>query len=305
MADSYTGVNHDLRVNNGSTLYLPPWEEGQDGVWSGNLQLPGVDLYKSSAAQKYPTATILRHGLRTFIYTKTDPTYFGQKGTGDGSINAGYIVESASEMQIETNKVISGAAGANTLIVNMTTLAVNAYAGGFIGIKMGVGGRQTAGRSSMYQIIKNTVQDGNGYVTFTIDGELVIALTTADDVVITEHPFAIVRSPFTGPYGMALGVYLQQSYASRYCWVQTGGPCNFIPLNASYQGAQPYEHIGYAAGGTFQTSEGGTDTSPGGTPVSTGMQRIGEQYASTNIGGAEGSPTDTTVSPAIFLKIFN
>ncbi len=294
-------INHDLRVVNGGTLYMPPWEAG-NAKW-GNLAVPSI--YLSSTTQSYPTATIYRHGLRTFVFTKTDPTYFGQKGTGDGSINAGYIAESASEMQIETNKVISGAAGANTLVIDMTTVAVNAYAGGFIGIKMGVGDRQTAGRSSMYQIISNTVNDGSGHSTFTIDGALVIALTTADDVVITENPYAVVRSPFTGPYGMAMGVYLQQSYASRYCWVQTGGPCNFIPINASYQGAATHEHVGYAVGGTFQTSEGGTDTSPGGTPVSTGMQRIGEQYASTNIGGPEGSPTDTTISPAIFLKIFN
>ncbi len=305
MVDSYTGVNHDLRVNNGGTLYLPPWEAGQDGKWSGNLLLPGVDLYKSSTEQKYPTATIFRHGMRTFVYTKTDPTYFGQKGTGNGSINAGYICESAGEMQIETNKVISGAAGATTLIINMTTVAVNAYAGGFIGIKMGVGDRQTAGRSSMYQIISNTVNDGSGYSTFTIDGELVIALTTADDVVITEHPFAIVRSPFSGPYGMALGVYIQQSLASRFCWVQTGGPCNFIPINAAYQGAAAYEHVGYAVGGTFETSAGTTDTTPVASIESTNVQRIGEQYASTNIGGAEGSPTDVTISPAIFLKMFN
>ena len=303
MTTGRQGTDYDLFISDGSHIYLPPWEAGNDR-W-GSVSLPGVNLYKSNTQQQYPTGTIFRHGLRTFVYTLTDPTYFGQKGTGDGSINAGYLCESASEMEIETNKVISGAAGAQTLIVNMTTVAVNAYAGGFIGIKMGVGDRQTAGRSSMYQIISNTVNDGSGHSTFTIDGALVIALTTADDVVITENPYAVVRSPFTGPYGMAMGVYLQQSYASRYCWVQTGGPCNFIPINASYQGAAAHEHIGYAVGGTFQTSEGTTDTTPGGAFSSTGMQRIGEQYASTNIGGAEGSPTDTTISPAIFLKIFN
>ncbi len=295
--------NTDLRVVNGTTIYMPPWEAG-NAKW-GDMTLPGVNLYKSGTLQLYPTGTILRKGMRTFVYTLTDPTYFGQKGTGNGSINAGYICESASEMEIETNKVISGEAGATTMIINMTTVAVNAYAGGFIGIKMGVGDRQTAGRSSMYQIVSNTVNDGSGYSTFTLDGELVIALTTADDCVITEHPYFMVRSPFTGPYGMAMGVYLQQSYASRYCWVQTGGPCNFIPINAEYQGAGVYEHVGYAVGGTFEMSAGTTDATPVGSVNSTNVQRIGEQYASTNIGGPEGSPANITISPAVFLKIFN
>ncbi len=303
MTTGRQGTDYDLFISDGSHIYLPPWEAGNDR-W-GSVSLPGVNLYKSNTQQQYPTGTIFRHGLRTFVYTLTDPTYFGQKGTGDGSINAGYLCESASEMEIETNKVISGAAGAQTLIVNMTTVAVNAYAGGFIGIKMGVGDRQTAGRSSFYQIVSNTVQDSSGYVTFTIDGELVIALTTADDCVITEHPYAICRSPFTGPYGMCMGIWMQQTYASRYCWVQTGGPMNFLPINASYQGAAAHEHVIFAVGGTAQSSEGTSDSTPGGAFESTGMQRIGEQYASTNIGGAEGSPTDTTISPAIFLKIFN
>ncbi len=301
--DETTIINHDLRVVNGATLYMPPWESGNDR-W-GDLTLPGVNLYKSSTNQRYPTGTIFRKGMRTFVYTLTDATYFGQKGTGDGSINAGYLCESAAEMQIETNKVISGAAGAQELIINMTTVAKDAYAGGFIGIKMGVGDRQTAGRSSFYQIISNTVQDGSGYSTFTIDGELVIALTTADDVIISEHPYWKSRSPFTGPYGMCTGIWMQQTYTSRYCWVQTGGPLNFIPVNASYQGAAVSEIVTYALGGTTNQSEGTTDTTPGGAISSTNLQRIGHQYASTVIGGAEGSPTDVTFSPAVFLNIFN
>lgn len=297
-----TKINHDLRVVRGGTIYMPPWEGGND-KW-GNLALP--DVYSSSTAQAYPTGTIYRHGLRTFIYSKTDPTYFGQKGTGDGSINAGYLVESASEMEALPNSVISGAAGANTMVVDMgKSVAVNAYAGGFIGIKMGVGDRQTAGRSSMYQIISHTVSDGDDYVTLTLDGTLVIALTTADDVVMTENPYAVCRSPFTGPYGMCIGIYLTQSYASRYVWLQTGGPCNFIPVNASYQGAAVGEHVCYALGGTTNNSEGTTDTTPGGALESANLQIIGYQYASTVIGGPEGSPTDTTFTPAIFLTIFN
>lgn len=57
-------INHDLRVVDGKTLYMPPWAEGQEG-W-GNLALPNV--YQEDAAQLYPIGTKYVDGDRVFHY---------------------------------------------------------------------------------------------------------------------------------------------------------------------------------------------------------------------------------------------
>ncbi len=60
-------VNHDLRRQDGKTLFMPSWYHGQDG-W-GNLQLPNV--YKADGATgKYPAGTKYVDGERVFWYAK-------------------------------------------------------------------------------------------------------------------------------------------------------------------------------------------------------------------------------------------
>ena len=63
-----TFVNHDLRVNNGMTLYHPPYASGQLGF--GNMALP--DVYHVDQVQQYPLGTRLVYGERSFRYTKLD-----------------------------------------------------------------------------------------------------------------------------------------------------------------------------------------------------------------------------------------
>ncbi len=286
--------NTDLRVVNGNTLYMPPWEPGQ-AKW-GNLTLP--DVYAIGTTQLYPTGAILRKGIRTFVYTK--------HVAGITVVGAGYCLESTAELKDVANGVISGAAGANTLIVDMGgSIAENAYAGGFIGIRMGTGGFTTVGRYSTYQIISNTVSDGNDRVTFTIDGTLVLALGTTDDVVITEHPYAEVRTTLN-LYGMCVGINLQTTVASSYIWLQTGGPNNMLSQLIALEGDTVNSIAVYNVAGVPQVVAGGTTgaSTLGGIEVAM-LQRIGNVYASTDIGGPGGSPADITISPTVFLSIFN
>ena len=285
---------YGLDVRNGQTLILPPYEPGQEKYQ--NLAIP--DVYAIGSSQLYPTGSIFRKGLRTFIYAK----YV----SGVTVVGAGYCIESASELKDVTNGVISGAAGANTLIVNMGgAVAVNAYAGGMIGIKMGTGSGTTVGRYSTYQIISNTVSDGNNRVTFTLDGTLVLALTTADDVVITEAPHALVRTTLN-LYGMCVGINLQTTVASQYCWLQTGGPNNMLSQLIALEGDTVNSIAVYNVAGVPQVVAGGAAgaSTLGGIEVAM-LQRIGYVYASTDIGGPGGSPANITVSPTVFLSIFN
>lgn len=289
-------TEYALQVMNGKSLWLPPWEAGQD-KWE-NLELP--EVYVSGTKQKYPTGTIYRHGIRTFVYTKLV--------AGVTVVGAGYCLESTAELKDVANGVISGAAGANTLIVNMGgSIAVNAYAGGFIGIKMGTGGGTTAGRYSTYQIISHTVSDANNRCTFTIDGDLVLALGTTDDVVITEHPYAEVRTTLQDQlFGMGVGINLQTTVASSYIWLQTGGPSNMLSQLLALEGDTINSIAVYNVRGVPQVVAGGAAGASTLASIEVAMlQRIGYVYASTDIGGPGGSPANITVSPPVFLTILN
>lgn len=285
---------YGLEVRNGQTLTLPPYEAGQD-KWQ-NLAIP--DVYAVGSGQLYPTGSIFRKGIRTFVYSKWAAT-----GT---VVGAGYMAESTSEYVILTNAVISGAAGAFTVVITRAGTTVNQFAGGFLGIKMGTGGLTTVGRYSSRQIISNTVADGSDNVTFTLDGPNVLALTTADDVVLSAHPYAEVRIPQSANYGMCVGVLINTVVVSNYVWLQTGGPHNMIAMIATFEGGDPNSITAYSIAGVGHINEGGAagDATPNGI-AGTALQVIGYSYPSSDIGGPGGSPADISHAAAVFLTILN
>jgi len=288
--------NADLRVVNGGTLYPPPWEAGnaEGKIWSQGYKLP--DVYAIGTTQLYPTGTIYRYGIRTFAYTVLS--------SGSTVVGAGYCPESTAELVDLSNLVVSGAAGSADVVITKAGIAVNQYAGGFLGIKMGTGGLTTVGRYSSRQIISNTVADGSDNVTFTLDGTNVLALTTADDCVLCEHPYAEIRTPATANYNMAVGVYINTVVVSNYVWVQTAGPHNMISMIATFEGSDANSVPCYAIAGVAQVSEGGAtgDATCNGIE-GTSLQCIGHVYASTDIGGPAGTPANITIAPTVWLNI--
>ncbi|KKK52391.1 hypothetical protein LCGC14_3105390 [marine sediment metagenome] len=218
-------------------------------------------------------------------------------------------MESTSEVLVLTDKVISGVAGANTLVVNLVSAkAKNAYAGGFIGIMMAAGGIGTVGRYSSYQIVSNTEANaGNSYrSTITIDGPLVLSLSTSDDVVLTEHPYAEVRGPQTANYNMCVGALLCTTVASSYLWLQTGGPHNMMHQMIAFEGQSANEISVYSLAGVPQVQGSGVAGSTTLSGIDVGnLQRIGYVYASTDIGGPGGTPADISVAVPVFLTILN
>ena len=69
----FIGVNHDLRRNNGRTIYMPAWFQGETG-W-GNLAMPNV--YKADSSRLYPAGTKYQDGERIFYYGKFIGTVTG------------------------------------------------------------------------------------------------------------------------------------------------------------------------------------------------------------------------------------
>lgn len=278
---------------------MPPWEEGND-KW-GSLTIP--DVYLKGTSQLYPTGTIFRKGLRTFIYTLTDAVFYAG---GAGHCIAGYLVESCSQRKTLANSIITAALGAFTIKVNYGgACAKDAYAGGFIGIVMGTGLTVSLeGACSSFQIISNTKQDGSNHVTFTLDGPLPALYPADSDVILTEHPYAKVRSPQQNPFGMCVGVMINTHAGGKYLWVQTGGPCNMLHVNATFEGDEAYSIPFVVVGHTGNRIYNVTTDTIGGTSKAQCMQRIGHAYAS-NLDAADGSPTVSAFAEAIWLDIFS
>ena len=59
-------INHDIRSNQGRTIYMPEYCEGEEGF--GNLAIPNPNVLDS--AQKYPHGTAFRAGERTWFYSQ-------------------------------------------------------------------------------------------------------------------------------------------------------------------------------------------------------------------------------------------
>lgn len=295
-----TYIEHDLRVVNGATLYMPPYEAG-NARW-GNLVRP--DVYAIGTTQLYPTGTIFRDGLRTFIYSKCAATGYGTSGIG---IVAGACMEPTAEILIKASSVVSGAAGSNVIGVTTTaSIAKDAYAGGTIGIRKS-GALTTVGGAMNFQIISNLVESGN-VTYFTLDGTLVSDFASSDGVVLAENPYAECRTNVNGNYHMCSGVNICTTIASGYLWLQTGGMNNYLIMMVAYEGAYVNGVPCYSVAGTPQIAD--TSDAAIGTATTSGiangnLQCIGHVYASTVIGGATGTPADVSISPTVFLNIFN
>lgn len=290
-------VIHKIIVKDGKYIVLPPWVEG--GAGYGKLAHP--DVYTPEGQQQYPVDTIYRDGFRTFVYTRFNTSL------GAGVVSAGYCVESLGETKTLSDAVISGAAGAKTFIVNYGgACAENKHAGGFVGIKGSGGDMTTVGRCNSRMITGNTKQDGSNYVTFTIDGTLPIALTTTDDIVLSESPYSYVFcNDLEYVYNMCCGVLVATMVSGYYGWVQTGGPHNMVHMAGTYEGAANGSIPVYYVGGVAQCNTASNSTTPYGAYESASLQVIGYRYASSDIVGPGGTPTDDTVAMPVWLTIFN
>lgn len=291
-------INHDLRVVNGGTLYMPPWEEGND-KW-GNLTTPSV--YLGTTGQEYPTGTIYRHGTRTFIYTQMDATYYG---TGGGAIGAGWVASTSMEYVPLPNLVVTATTGARTITLERAGTTVNEFAGGTIGIKNSTGGWGTTGRFAYFNIISNTVADGTDYFTLTLDGALVIPYVVgAADCVVAAHPYSLTRlsQDASADYGMSTGIFTHTTVASEFCWIQTGGQCMAVGVWATFEGSDPGSVPIFAVGGNVQATMDKTSSLIASGYEAVAHQCIGWSWPSSNISS---TPTDCTTAIAVFLTIFN
>lgn len=278
---TYVGVNHDLRSNNGGTIYMPRWYAGEsdDAVW-GNLDLPNVHAIGDT--QLYPRGTAYREGERTFFYGRY---------TSDTNLKTcGYLMVTNALHVPLADGIQSGAIDSNSIVITHAAAAVvNFYAGGFIGIKGSL-------YTSRYIIASSVMADS--LITLTVEGTLPSALVTTDDYALMANPyreFEWYSAADTRPY---VGVSMITNVVSEYAWLQTWGVHACMHPFNSWEGGDGNQMGFYAYHGSVQQHPDSTSSvvnvDADGATQQAGVMASG----TTEVGG-----TDYSVLNTVFLMI--
>lgn len=229
-----TKINHDIRSNDGQTIYLPPEIGGASGP--SNLALPNV--YETTTAMKYPIGTRFVNGGRTYHYGKhgTAVTY-----TCSGLANHGnfYLAYSNSD---DT----ATASGSTTIRMDGTSdgvPAVNALAGGYLFLWVSA----SLGYTQM-RVVSSTVADATSpyYVTLTLEQPLPVDVGANTGLEVYANQYADMRTAWLSaqpvPYMAIVGMPTVITDADTYGWVQTWGPI-FIVNSGTQTGAASFDRM--------------------------------------------------------------
>jgi len=221
----YVGINHDLRVVNGKTIYMPSWAAAQEG-WQ-NLAIP--DLSVADTVQKYPLGTRFVDGDRAYRYAKAGGTLRTDLLGKIGKIQCvKYCSVQAAALQYAstiavTVAITDGHAGDGAI-------AVNELAGGYILI---FDATYTGGQPQVLQIKSNTVvAAGGGTMTVVVDGKLQNALTTSDSAELIASPYLSILAQASLSYSNVYGHIGRPTVAAtigQFLWIQTWGACFLSP----------------------------------------------------------------------------
>jgi len=255
-----TKVKHDVRVEDGGVIYLPPWVGGE--VESGNVARPDLDdMYGTvlDTIQQYPLGTKFELGDRVYRYVKFGDDDAGEVwGAGTGRLPECGILMSATALEVSTT-IVSGALGSKTAIITESDVSENDFAGGYFCIQ---------GGGTLYMAhIKSNTATSDSKVTLTLEAKLPFVLSASYTASITKCIWKeVVRhSGAAANMGSAvLGVY--QGYTPSnsegyYGWIQTWGP-SIVQISVTHQGDAHSERALWADNGAAQVEASYTTQQP-------------------------------------------
>ena len=221
-------INHDVRVVDGRTLYMPGWAAGWEG-W-GKLALP--DLSVADTAQQYPLGIKYVDGDRAFRYAKFMGTMNPDLGAKDTQPQAvAYAAVAAASAQYATT--LSVTVGATDGIAGDGVIAVNALAGGYCVVF------DASSKAFTRQVASNiVVASGGGTMTFVITDPAPVALiATTDHLECMASPYSYLTASTSNAYGAFMGMPQLVYTSGQYGWVQTWGPTWIAPQTAVGSGS--------------------------------------------------------------------
>ena len=219
-------INHDVRVVNGRTLYMPAYVDNQEG-W-GNLALP--DLSVADSVQKYPLGTRYVDGDRAFRYAKFLGTMNPDLLARDTQPQTvAYIAIQAATLQYATRFTCT--VGAADGIAGDGDIAADELAGGYCVIF------DASSKAITRQIKSNTATDGGGTMTVDVTDPIPVALTTSDHVECMASQYRYLTASTSNAYGMHVGLPVLVYTSGQFGWVQTWGPCWIAPQAAVGSGS--------------------------------------------------------------------
>ena len=216
-------INHDVRVVNGKTLYLPPFIDNQEG-WA-NLKLP--DLSLADTVQQYPIGTRFVDGDNAYRYAKAVGTTRQDLLCSFQSKQAvGYCTIAANALQYASRVVIDVAATDG--VSGDGAIVADELAGGYILI---FDATSSGGAPQVLLVKSNTVTTGAGEMTIDFDGKLQNAL-----VADTDHA-EVIASPYSRVSNVSaknneyakVGRPTVIATSGQWLWLQTWGVCFLSP----------------------------------------------------------------------------
>lgn len=191
------------------------------GLETGQTSVQGLETAQTTRNCKISTrrvrwdGRVFKYSLATAaIHNIQQGVFFHEGGVNGGGAIVGYTAPLAQvEVGDTTIRIDTGGAAA---------FAANAFVGGFVMVHTGgLLNHQFRG------IVSNTVADGNGYMTITVDYPFTGVITVGMGVEVYANPYASVRNQdIIASYSCVAGLPCTISAAANYyMWLQTWGPC--------------------------------------------------------------------------------
>lgn len=184
---------------------------------TGPVTVVAADLKSDSSAQLHTLGSYVETADgRGFRYCK-----MGGTSSVPGKVYVSAAWDSTNQAPVGGLEVAAAAIGDTSVtITTSTTLAVNLLAGGYMVTDV------TPGQGYIYKIDGNTATVAAANCVLTLADPIVIALTTASNVVLVKHPYdAVIVSPGGASTGAPVGVSTGIITNAQFGWLQTFGPC--------------------------------------------------------------------------------
>lgn len=202
------------------------------GVGDTEGELDGGTPYAVDTIQKYPTGTIIRMGMRTFVYSSAAGTVNPEVGVYKAKkTNTNAVAPTQSTTVDPVTGVAAGKAGSYYVTVTIDTeigvlttgvLSENELAGGYIVI-----GNGSAQHPQMRMIVSHpALTTTGGSLTLKLDSPLFADVTAATtNIELMENPFSNLKADNSGgDYVTYMGVSSVVAASGEYFWLQTYGP---------------------------------------------------------------------------------